>query len=129
MVFIASCKFRYAGHFLHQSQIDSLSLFRLRQSRRCVLANSLFHSVWRRSGNLMSSSAHMADVSDLLLFGPVDTIQNSSPFQGEIAIAPYSSDSTKCYGHTDDDGQTTQKRPSNISARIMDCPDRHVSVC
>jgi hypothetical protein len=26
LVFIASCKFRYAGHFLHQSQIDSLSL-------------------------------------------------------------------------------------------------------
>jgi hypothetical protein len=63
---------------------------------------------------MSSSSAHMADVSDLLLFGPVDTIQNSSPFQGEIAIAVYSSDSTKCYGHTNDDGQATQKRPSNI---------------
>jgi hypothetical protein len=94
------------------------------------LANSLFHSVWRRSGNLMSSSsAHMADVSDLLLFGPVDTIQNSSPFQGEIAIAPYTLLTRQSVTGTQ---TTTDKQPKSahrISARIMDCPDRHVSVC
>jgi hypothetical protein len=77
----------------------------------------------------MSSSAHMADVSDLLLFGPVDTIQNSSPFQGEIAIAPYTLLTRQSVTGTQ---TTTDKQPKSahrISARIMDCPDRHVSVC